>query len=99
MWWGCNHISQCPEKCALYLGSSWSIDKPKSRPADILVDNWDIGFSAAFDVSMTSSLNSLHIVEAGMLPGAAAKVTEERKHVTRPITTIINLFIYYCYEQ
>ena len=39
--------------------------------------NWDRGFSA-FDVSVTSPLNPLHIVEAGISPGAAAKATEER---------------------
>eukprot|EP00731_Ephydatia_muelleri_P014934 Em0008g654a len=61
-------------------GSSWSIEKPKSRPADIIVANWDRGFSAAFDVSVISPLNPLHIVEAGISPGAAAKATEERKH-------------------
>ncbi|KAL5474737.1 hypothetical protein EMCRGX_G026729 [Ephydatia muelleri] len=61
-------------------GSSWSIEKPKSRPADILVANWDRGFSAAFDVSVTSPLNPLHIVEVGISPGAAAKATEKRKH-------------------
>ena len=61
-------------------GSSWSIEKPKSRPADNLVANWDRGFSAAFDVSVTSPLNPLHIVEAGISPGAAAKATEECKH-------------------
>ena len=42
--------------------------------------NWNRGFSAAFDVSVTSPLNPLHIVEAGISPGAAAKATEERKH-------------------
>ena len=61
-------------------GSSWSIEKPKSCPADILVANWDRGFSVAFDVSVTSPLNPLHIVEAGISPGAAAKATEECKH-------------------
>ena len=61
-------------------GSSWSIEKPKSRPADIIVANWDRGFSAAFDVSVISPLNPLHIVEAGISPGAAAKATKERKH-------------------
>ena len=29
---------------------------------------------------MTSPLNPLHIVEAGISSGAAAKATEERKH-------------------
>ena len=85
-------MAQCPEKRALTTlhcaglsahleeGSSWSIEKPKSRPADILVANWDRGFSAAFDVPVTSSLNPLHIVEAGISHGAAAKATEEHKH-------------------
>ena len=92
MWWGCNDTAQCPEKRAyttlhraglsahLEEGSSWGIEKPKSRPADILVANWDKGFSAAFDVLVTSLLNPLHIVEVGISPGAAAKATEERKH-------------------
>ena len=42
--------------------------------------NWDRRFSAAFDVSVTSPLNPLHIVEACISPGAAAKATEECMH-------------------
>ena len=66
-------------------GSSWSIEKPKSSPADILVAIWDRDFSAAFDVSVTSPLNPSHIVEADISPGAAAKATEERKQMTQSV--------------
>ena len=78
-------------------GSSWSIEKPKSRPADILVANWDRGFSAAFDVSVTSPLNPLHIVEAGISPGAAAKATEERKHRNKVCRVGMALESYGCW--
>ena len=58
-------------------GSSWSSDKSRSRPADILVDNWDRGLSAAFYVLVMSPLNPSLIVEAGTSSGVAAKVAEE----------------------
>ena len=96
MWWGCGGdvttrhnalrnmlyttLHRAGLSAHLEEGSSWSTEKPKSRPTDILVANWDRGFSATFDVSVTSPLNPLHIVEAGVSPGAAAKATEEHKH-------------------
>ena len=61
-------------------GSGWSTDKPRSRPADVLVTNWNRSCSAAIDVSVTSPLNPSHIMEAGMSSGVAAKAVEERKH-------------------
>ena len=64
----------------LEQGSSWGIDKSRSRPADILVANWDRGLSAAFDVSVTSPLNPSLIVEAGTSSGVAARAAEEQKH-------------------
>ena len=64
----------------LEQGSSWSNDKSRSRPADILVANWDRGFSAAFDVSVTSLLNPSLYVEVGTSSQVAARVAEERKH-------------------
>ena len=51
-----------------------------SCPDDILVDNWDRGLSAAFDVLVTSSLNPSLIVEVGTSSGVAARVAEECKH-------------------
>ena len=64
----------------LEQGSSWSNDKSRSCPADILVDNWDRGLSAAFDVSVTSLLNPSLIVESSISSGVAARVAEECKH-------------------
>ena len=64
----------------LEQGSGWSDDKSRSRPADILVANWDRGLSAAFDISVTSPLNPSLIVEAGTSSGVAARVAEERTH-------------------
>ena len=64
----------------LEQGSSWSDDRSRSRPDDILVANWDRNLSVAFDVSVTSPLNPSLIVEAGTSSGVAARVAEERKH-------------------
>ena len=50
----------------LEVGCGWGLDKSNTRPADILVSNWDGSASAAFDISVTSPLNSSLVVEAGM---------------------------------
>ena len=39
-----------------------------------------MGKPAALDVSVTSPLNPLIIMEVGVIAGAAARVTELRKH-------------------
>ncbi|KAL5484137.1 hypothetical protein EMCRGX_G020585 [Ephydatia muelleri] len=52
----------------------------RTRPADILVTNWDNSISAAFDVTVASPLNSCTITEAGMYSGAAVRAAELRKH-------------------
>ena len=52
----------------------------RTRPADLLVTNWDNGISAAFNVTVASPLNSNIITEAGMYSGAAARAAELRKH-------------------
>ena len=64
----------------LEVGSGWGQDCSRTRPADILVTNWDNGISAAFDVTVTSPLNSSVIMEAGMYSGVAARAAEFRKH-------------------
>ncbi|KAL5477912.1 hypothetical protein EMCRGX_G024767 [Ephydatia muelleri] len=64
----------------LEVGSGWGQESSRTRPADILVTNWDNGISAAFDVTVASPLNSSTITEAGMYSGAAAKAAELRKH-------------------
>ena len=61
-------------------GSNLTKDHSHTRPADILVPNWSLGKPAAFDLSVTSPLNSNVLLEAGLAAGQAARATEERKH-------------------
>ena len=60
----------------LEVDSGWGQESSRTRPADILVTNWDNGISAAFDVTVTSPLNSSIIMEAGMYSGVAARAAE-----------------------
>ena len=46
----------------------------------LLVPNWSLGKPAAFDLSVTSPLNSNILLEAGFGAGQAARATEQRKH-------------------
>ena len=64
----------------LEVGSGWGRDCSRTHPADILVTNWDNGISAAFNITVTSPLNSSVIMEAGMYSGVAARAAELRKH-------------------
>ena len=52
----------------------------QSRPADVLVPNWDLGKPAAFDLSVTSTLQSSALLEASVTAGSAAQLAENRKH-------------------
>ena len=61
-------------------GSNLTKDHSHTRPADILVTNWSLGKLAAFDLSVTSPLNSNVLLEAGLAAGQAARTTEQRKH-------------------
>ncbi|KAL5459944.1 hypothetical protein EMCRGX_G033342 [Ephydatia muelleri] len=62
------------------VGNNLTHDHNKTRPADILLSNWFLGKPAALDVSITSPLNPLTLLEAGVLAISAAQVTEARKH-------------------
>ena len=64
----------------LGVGSGWGQESSRTRPADILVTNWDNGISAAFNVTVASPLNSSTITEVSMYSGAAARAAELRKH-------------------
>ncbi|KAL5457740.1 hypothetical protein EMCRGX_G035030 [Ephydatia muelleri] len=64
----------------LEVGCGWGKDNARTQPADILVTNWDCGTSAAFDITVTSPLNSPNMLEAGMYQGVSAKSAEHRKH-------------------
>ena len=52
----------------------------KTHPADILLPNWFLGRNAALDVSISSPLNPVILLEAGVSATAAAQATESRKH-------------------
>ncbi|KAL5467311.1 hypothetical protein EMCRGX_G031522 [Ephydatia muelleri] len=62
------------------VGNNLTHDHNKTRPANILLSNWFLGKPAALDVSITSPLNPLTLLEAGVLAKSAAQVTEARKH-------------------
>ena len=56
----------------------WSRDH--TRPADVLVPNWVLGKPAAFDLSVTSTLNAQIFQEACVAAGLAALAAQIRKH-------------------
>ena len=60
----------------IQFGCGWGHDNSRTRPADILVTNWDCGTSAAFDITVASPLNSHNMLEAGMYQGVSAKAAE-----------------------
>ena len=62
------------------VGNNLTRDHSKTRPADILLPNWFLGRTAALDVSITSPLNPVTLLEAGVSATAAAQATEARKH-------------------
>eukprot|EP00731_Ephydatia_muelleri_P016238 Em0009g662a len=57
-----------------------SQDHSNSRPADIVVFDWDQGKPAALDLTVVSPLNANILKEAGMTAGAAAQAAEVRRH-------------------
>eukprot|EP00731_Ephydatia_muelleri_P015665 Em0009g89a len=73
----------CQRACLgprLEMGCGVGYTNPQSRPADVLVPNWDLGKPAAFDLSVTSTLHPSVLLEASMTAGSAALVAENRKH-------------------
>eukprot|EP00731_Ephydatia_muelleri_P012996 Em0007g306a len=63
------------------VGNNLSRDQgKKTRPADILLPNWFLGRTASSDVFITSPLNPVILLEAGVSATAAAQATESRKH-------------------
>ena len=61
-------------------GSTLTKDHSHTRPAEILVPNWSLGKLAAFNLSVTSPLNSNVLLEAGLAAGQAARASEQSKH-------------------
>ena len=67
------------------MGSNVTPNHSHTRPAVLLVPNWVLGKSAAFDLSVTSPLNPTIILEASVTTGAAARTTEQRKHCSNDL--------------
>eukprot|EP00731_Ephydatia_muelleri_P015073 Em0008g793a len=72
--------SQHGDAIRLKLGEYFLCSSAGTITADILVTNWDSGISVAFDITVTSPLNSSAIMEVGMYSGVAARAAEFRKH-------------------
>ena len=53
--------------------------KDRSRPADILIPNWSLSRSAAFDIKVIHPLDNSLISDAGQTSGASAAVGEQEK--------------------
>ena len=51
----------------------------QSRTAYVLVPNWDLGKPAAFDLSVTSTLQSSILLEASVTAGSAALLAEKQQ--------------------
>ena len=58
------------------VGNNLSRDHSKTHPADILLSNWVLGRTAALDVSITSLLNIITLLEVGVSATATAQTTE-----------------------
>ena len=50
------------------------------RPADVLVPNWSLSRSAAFDLKVIYPLNSNFLLGASMTSGHTAELGEKDKH-------------------
>eukprot|EP00731_Ephydatia_muelleri_P024478 Em0016g749a len=69
-----------PQCIFVGLGGGTQHSLSQSRPADFLVQDWDRGKSAAFDICVVSPRKSNVLFAAGATAGAASKAAELRKH-------------------
>ena len=61
------------------VGSGLGHDERRTRPADVLVPNWDLGKPAAFDLTVASLLNQSILNEACVTAGSSAQVSKQRE--------------------
>ena len=64
----------------LEVESSLGHEARQTRPADVLISNWELGKPAAIDLCVTSPLNSDNLQVACVTPSSAAMQAEQRKH-------------------
>ena len=60
-------------------------DKWGTRPADVIVPNWDLGKPAAFDLTVASPLNQSILNEVCVTAGSSAQVSEQKKHASNDV--------------
>ena len=76
-----NFCRQAHLSVRVEVGYGLARDHVNSRPADALVQGWDRGKPAAFDVTVASPLTPVTLNNASTSVGAAAYAAELRKHV------------------
>ena len=76
-----NFCRQAHLSVRVEVGYGLARDHVNSRPADVLVQGWDRGKPAAFDVTVASPLTPVTLNNASTSVGAAAYAAEQRKHV------------------
>ena len=67
------------------VGSGLGHDEQRTRPADVLVPNWDLGKPAAFDLTVASLLNQSILTEVCVSAGSYARASEQRKHASNDV--------------
>ena len=73
----------CQRACLgaqLEAGSSLGHEARQTRPANVLIPNWELGKPAAIDLCVTSPLHSNTLQVACVTPNSAAMQAEQRKH-------------------
>ena len=66
-------------------GNGLTSTKDRTRPADVLVPNWSLSRSAAFDLKVINPLNSNFLLGASMTSGYTAELGEQDKHAKNDI--------------
>ena len=64
----------------LERGCGLTSKKDRTRPADVLVPNWSLSRSAAFDLKAINPLNSNFLLGESMTSGYTAELGEKKKH-------------------
>ena len=73
----CRKACLAPE---IERGSGLTSTKDRTQPADVLVPNWSLSRSAAFDLKVINPLNSNFLLGASMTSGYTAELGEQDKH-------------------
>ena len=76
-------LESCQQACLgpqVEAGSGLGHEGHRTQPADIVIPHWNLGKPAAFDLTVTSMLNSSTLMEASVTSGSVALAAEVLKH-------------------